>query len=181
VRVPSLRLTGRLGAVVGAQSGPMGGVLGGWSPATGLVLYWAEAVIGVLLALAMVALYRWRMSDPRLDAALGTPGSPAAEAARLERLADLQRPTCARGTSRSSISAASPSSTAIFLLFAALKTLYEIGVARRARDASQARPDRIATPPATAGGAATRIATAAKRAARRGALRIGSGRGSCQP
>ncbi len=91
MRIPSLRLTGKLGAVVGAQSVPIGGVLGGWSPATGLVLYWAEAVLGVLFALAMVWLYRWRISDPRLDAALGPPGAPAAEAARLERLADLQK------------------------------------------------------------------------------------------
>jgi Family of unknown function (DUF6498) len=91
VRIPSLRLTGKLGAAVGTQAVPLGGVLGGWSPATGLVLYWAEAVLGVLLALAMVWLYRRRISDPRQDEAVGPPGSPAAEAALRTRLTDLAR------------------------------------------------------------------------------------------
>jgi hypothetical protein len=88
VRMPSLRLTGKVGAAVGTQAVPLGGVLGGWSPATGLVFYWAEAVLGLLLAIAMVMLYRRRIADPRLDEALGP---PEAEAARLARLTDLHR------------------------------------------------------------------------------------------
>ncbi len=90
MRIPSLRLTGKVGAALGTQAVPLGGALGGWSPATGLVFYWAEAVLGLLLAIAMVMLYRWRIADPRLDAALGPPGSPEAEAARLARLTDLR-------------------------------------------------------------------------------------------
>jgi hypothetical protein len=90
VRIPSLRLAGKVGAALGIQAVPIGGVLGGGSLATGLVLYWAEAVLGLLLALAMVLLYRQRISDPRQDVALGPPGSPAAEAARRQRLADLE-------------------------------------------------------------------------------------------
>jgi hypothetical protein len=90
VRIPSLRLPGKVGAALGIQAIPIGGVLGGGSLATGLVLYWAEAVMGLLLALAMVPLYRRLISDPRQDAALGSPGSPAAEAARQKRLANLE-------------------------------------------------------------------------------------------
>lgn len=91
MRIPSLRLPGKLGAALGIQAIPIGGVLGGGSLATGLVLYWVEAILGLLLAIAMVLLYRQRISDPRQDLALGPPGSPAAEAARQERLADFER------------------------------------------------------------------------------------------
>ena len=91
MRIPSLRLTGKVGAALGTQALPLGGALGGWSAATGLVFYWAEAVLGLVLAIAMVVLYRWRIADPRLDAAIGPPGSPEAEAARLARLTDFQR------------------------------------------------------------------------------------------
>lgn len=51
------RLLGRLLAALGVQAVPAGGVLSGWSPATGLVLYWAEAVVGLLLTLAMIKLH----------------------------------------------------------------------------------------------------------------------------
>lgn len=91
MRVPSFRLVGKVGAAVGAQAVPFGGVLGGWSPATGLVLYWIEAVVGVLLAVAAISLYRQRILDPRLDADLGPPGSAAALAARDARIRDLER------------------------------------------------------------------------------------------
>ncbi|HEY6546661.1 MAG TPA: hypothetical protein VI589_02105, partial [Vicinamibacteria bacterium] len=80
-----------MSAAIGTQAVPIGGVLGGWSPATGLVLYWVEAVLGALLAIALVWLYRRRISDPDLDAALGPPGSAEAVAARDTRLADLER------------------------------------------------------------------------------------------
>ncbi len=91
MRIPSLRLPGKVGAALGIQAIPVGGVLGGGSLATGLVLYWVEAVLGVLLAIAVVMLYRQQISDPGQDVALGPPGSPAAEAARQERLADFER------------------------------------------------------------------------------------------
>ncbi len=41
----SPRLAAKLSAAVGIQAVPAWGVLGGWSPATGLVLYWVEAVL----------------------------------------------------------------------------------------------------------------------------------------
>ena len=84
------RLFGRLAAALGIQAVPAGGVLSGWSPATGLVLYWAEAVVGLVLALAMIKLYDAFVHDPRSYLAFGPPGSPEFEGARRERLAEIQ-------------------------------------------------------------------------------------------
>ena len=91
MRMFSPRLAAKVSAAMGAQAVPIGGVLGGWSPATGLALYWVEAMLGALLAIALVWLYRRRISDPTLDAALGPPGSAEVVAARDARLADLER------------------------------------------------------------------------------------------
>jgi|CXWL01.1.fsa_nt_gi hypothetical protein len=84
------RLFGRLSAALGIQAVPGAGVLSGWSPATGLVLYWVESVVGLLLALAMIGMYDAIVKDPRSYLAFGPPGSPEFEGIRRERVAELQ-------------------------------------------------------------------------------------------
>lgn len=79
---PNATVLTRLASVCGAQSVPLGGVLGAdWTPTTGLALFWIESLALALVAVALALLVRWderrRTLRGRRSAAGAEPGTAA--------------------------------------------------------------------------------------------------------